>query len=406
MALFLALVGCALAGCGRALASSRLTFGSCCKHDLPQPLWPQVLERDPAGWIWGGDIVYGDYIARYLPRVTFEARGVEYLRSAYRAQARVAGYAELRERVPIVATWDDHDFGLNDADRTLAFREGSLAAFREAFPEQAFAGREGVYSARALDVAGGTVLVVALDMRYEKTPYAGRAGPGDFLGEAQWAWLAQTLNASRADAHVFVSSLQLLEWRSGTCENWGRFPESRARFLDLLQTVKAPIVVSGDVHMAEIAAANCGSKVLVDVTSSGLTHSWARQTLFHRKIAPLLTNAMRLAQLLLKQPYLIADETTGRTKNYLGLNFGELDFDFETRKVHARVFGEEGLALEHAFDLDALGVAGTCEPIRDVPAYEAAARMAAFVAITTGVVFGTPLVVLAAVLAALRRRFL
>ena len=129
----------------------------------------------------------------------------------------------------------------------------------------------------ALAGDGGSVLVVALDMRYAKTPYDGPAGDGDFLGEAQWAWLEAVVDGSTADAHVFVSSLQLLEWRRGKAENWGRFPKAKARFIDVVARAKSAVVVSGDVHMAEIAGARCGSKLLLDVTSSGISPRGRRQ---------------------------------------------------------------------------------------------------------------------------------
>ena len=200
-----------LGACAAAAPNTRILFGSCNKHDMPQPLWPSVLERNPSAWIWGGDIIYGDYIAEWLPKVLFKPKGPAYLVEAYDRQNAVPGYDELLARdIPVIATWDDHDFGLNDADATLEFRDASLAAFKAAFP-RSDRGQPGVYSARTVDLAGGSVLVVALDMRYAKTPYDGPAGDGDFLSEAQWAWLEAVVDGSTADAHVFVSSLQLLE---------------------------------------------------------------------------------------------------------------------------------------------------------------------------------------------------
>ena len=73
-----------------------------------------------------------------------------------------------------------------------------------------------------------------------------------------------------------------------------------------------------------------------------------------------MTAAMRLAQALLPHEYQVLDEATGARLNFLDLNFGELEFDFETRTLTARVFGEDGPALERRFPLDALGVAGAC----------------------------------------------
>ena len=98
----------------RTNATSRLVFGSCSKVHLPQPLWPYVRARSPQAWIWAGDAVYGDRLVRALP-LTFEALGPQYLRAAYEKQNAIPEYARLREEVPyLIATWDDHDFGLND----------------------------------------------------------------------------------------------------------------------------------------------------------------------------------------------------------------------------------------------------------------------------------------------------
>ena len=37
-----------------------LAFGSCNKTSLPNLLWDDVLNADPAVWVWGGDIIYAD----------------------------------------------------------------------------------------------------------------------------------------------------------------------------------------------------------------------------------------------------------------------------------------------------------------------------------------------------------
>ena len=61
--------------------------------------------------------------------------------------------------------------------------------------------------------------MVALDLRYHKSPYSDV--DGDFLGEEQWAWLAETLQSAKEDAVVVVSSLQVLDERYGLGERWG-----------------------------------------------------------------------------------------------------------------------------------------------------------------------------------------
>ena len=38
---------------------SRIAFGSCNSQDRQNNLWPVIQERNPAGFIWGGDAIYG-----------------------------------------------------------------------------------------------------------------------------------------------------------------------------------------------------------------------------------------------------------------------------------------------------------------------------------------------------------
>mmetsp|Transcript_26920 Transcript_26920/g.82867 ORF Transcript_26920/g.82867 Transcript_26920/m.82867 type:complete len:264 (-) Transcript_26920:647-1438(-) len=109
--------------------NARIAYGSCSKHHLAQPLWPAVRARRPRAWVWAGDIIYGDKLVSLLPP-RFESLGLEFLKDAYAAQAALPEYAALLREVPeFVATWDDHDFGLNDADATLPFKNASREIF-------------------------------------------------------------------------------------------------------------------------------------------------------------------------------------------------------------------------------------------------------------------------------------
>ena len=348
----------------RSNATSRLVFGSCSKTNLPQPLWPYVRARNPKAWIWAGDAVYGDRFVRALP-LTFEAMGPEYLRDAYEKQNAIPEYARLREEVPhFIASWDDHDFGLNDGGGDLPWRDASQEVFLAAMNLTVPTGQRGVYTRTSVPVEGGSVLVVALDLRYHKSPYTNV--DGDFLGEAQWAWLAATLKSVKEDAVVVVSSLQLLDERYGLGERWGRFPAARRRLLSVFESCSKPLlVISGDVHMAEVAEARCGRKTLIDFTSSGMTHAWSHQVRagFSRAFAPVLTAAMASFQSIAPLDWQATD-ASGRRMHYLDLNFGELDFDVAEGLVTARVFGAaEAPVLERAFSLRDLGVGGACRPV-------------------------------------------
>lgn len=197
-------------------------------------------------------------------------------------------------------------------------------------------------------------------------------------------------------------SLQVLERRYGASESWGRFPDARARLLRVLAAAAAPaLLISGDVHLAEISVAECGGERLVDVTASGMTHSWRRQTAFPRyTVAPLLTVVMALAQFVLPHRYQATAETSGK-RVYLDLNFGELDFDFTERTVAARIHSAGGVELDRVFDLDGLGAGdgSGCAPNRgDLPEWRYAAQFAVWLAAVAVLLLGPPLIV-AAVLA-------
>ena len=79
-----------------------------------------------AAWIWGGDAIYGDEIQWRIggiagssipfeipfPKPRWLPATPEKLRHLYTRQKAHPGYKRLLERrIPILGTWDDHDYG-------------------------------------------------------------------------------------------------------------------------------------------------------------------------------------------------------------------------------------------------------------------------------------------------------
>ncbi|GLD93172.1 hypothetical protein PINS_up001764 [Pythium insidiosum] len=150
-------------------------------------------------------------------------------------------YAAFRQRVPVVGVWDDHDYGRNDGDKTYLYREQSQQIFLDFLGEAVDSPRrrqEGVYAAYTVGTGEQSVRIILLDVRYNKDPYG--ATDGDFLGDAQWAWLEQELRDSTAAFNLIVSGVQILPAdRFFGGENWQRFPQQRRRLLDLILTSNA-----------------------------------------------------------------------------------------------------------------------------------------------------------------------
>ena len=93
------------------------------------------------------------------------------------------------------------------------------------------------------------------------------------LGEQQWRWLEAQLREP-AEVRLLNSSVQVVAGEKGA-ESWGNFPHERRRLYDLIGKTRASgvIIVSGDVHFAEIWRTDDGPYPLYDFTSSPLARS-------------------------------------------------------------------------------------------------------------------------------------
>jgi alkaline phosphatase D len=250
-----------------------IAFGSCNRENRPQPLWEEIEKDKPNLWIWLGDNIYGD------------TDDTAVLRSKYNLQLHHPGYKKFTDKTPLIGTWDDHDYGRNDGNKTLAIRKESQQIALDFLKEPANSARrtqEGIYAAYEYKAGNKVIKVILLDVRYHQDPLK-RDSLGyipdpaaDILGEAQWQWLDKQLRHSKADVHIIGSGLQFIPEQHRT-EKWGNFPSSLNRFYKLLvqHKVKAPLLITGDRHIGEFSKITIPGlkQPLYEFTASGLTHS-------------------------------------------------------------------------------------------------------------------------------------
>ena len=264
---------------------TRLVVGSCAKQTKEHPFWAPIMATKADGLLLLGDNVYGDGSAD-AP----SGPSLPELRKAYRTLGEKPAYQAARQAMPFYTVWDDHDFGLNDQGGTFAHKEMAKAIFLDfwgAPPDDVRRTRPGIHRSWTLDhqVPGGearTVQLIALDTRSFRddlrTGIFGRHylphtdSSTTMLGEAQWAWLEETL-AEPADVRILMSSIQLFD-RSHVWERWDTMPHERARLMGLLQASGRVVIVSGDRHLGGIYREGD----LYELTSSGLTQSLTRYT--------------------------------------------------------------------------------------------------------------------------------
>ncbi|MBL4800774.1 MAG: alkaline phosphatase family protein [Emcibacter sp.] len=266
---------------------SRIVFGSCCHQDKPQPIWDKILERQPELFIFLGDNIYGD------------TRDMTILKAKYDKQAK--NYARIRQESDVMAIWDDHDFGENDAGKHYPFRDPSKALFFDFWNEPEDSPRrrpdDGIYTSRLYGPEDRRVHIILPDLRYNRDnlrtvttkrhakerdlaglgPYLPIADESQtMLGNAQWQWLEQQMQIP-AKIKIIGSSLQFLASQPGW-EAWSNFPHERQRLIDLIQKYKVDgvFIISGDTHWSELSCQTQNVPYpLWDMTSSGLTETWA-----------------------------------------------------------------------------------------------------------------------------------
>lgn len=250
----------------------RIAFGSCLDEDKPQPIWTAIEAYEPQLFVFMGDNVYAD------------AEEVRFFLEAYGKLAASEGYRSLRSKTPVLAIWDDHDYGRNDAGSEYPLKQASKTIMLDFFGVPADSERrkhDGAHDAIVVGPPGQQVQIILLDTRWFRTqlyplsPSRYRDYDGDdatMLGEAQWAWLEAQLRVP-AQLRLLVSSVQVVA-DAHDRERWGVFPKERERLLSLIGETGAAgvIVLSGDRHRGELSRLpeSAVGYPLLDVTSSSL----------------------------------------------------------------------------------------------------------------------------------------
>lgn len=101
----------------------RIAFGSCNKarKGVINPLWDDILATQPDVWIWGGDNVYVDkHLIEFLPISPRIKGSTKTIIREYDFMKNNTEYQRFVDTgVSVIGTWDDHDYGLNDAGKEL-----------------------------------------------------------------------------------------------------------------------------------------------------------------------------------------------------------------------------------------------------------------------------------------------
>lgn len=201
-----------------------------------------IYNKQPEFMLWMGDNIY-------LREADWNARS-----SILKRYIHTRSYSKLQKLLGAAhhyATWDDHDFGPNNSDRSLWNKETTLEAFKLfwANPSYGFEDNPGVttfFKWSDLDF-------FLLDDRYYRSPEKRETTQREILGEKQVEWLIDALTSSRAPFKFVVIGTQFLNPNAGG-ENHAMYPEERAKIIELItkEKIEGVIFLTGDVHRSEV----------------------------------------------------------------------------------------------------------------------------------------------------------
>jgi len=267
---------------GDELPEFKLAFGSCnyindSTTDVEVKggdyhIFESIAKEHPDMMLWLGDNIY------LRPGEWDSNTGFAY---RYTHSRNVPEMKELLSSVIHYATWDDHDYGPNDSDRSYIHKDIAREWFMKfwANPSYGLTGY-GLPELTGITTAftWGDVDFFLLDNRYFRSPQKRETGDKTVLGKAQMHWLIDALAFSEANVKVVVlGSLFLSNMSHFKNQNYvSNYREERAYLLSKIEeeNLQNILFLTGDKHFSEISHfVNAKRNSVYEFTASPLTAS-------------------------------------------------------------------------------------------------------------------------------------
>jgi alkaline phosphatase D len=213
-----------------------------CAHDTfdNYEIWSTLISNQPDLMIFMGDNVYGDFLVLPSPK--------NLIRRYVEARSRISFY-RLKKLIPVIAIWDDHDYGKNNADGEYSHKDSSLATFNTFFPRRTV---DGVFSrgpgASSFYRAFGCQFLL-LDDRYFRSDKRDKRGL--MFGSDQTNWAFARIEEFEGPTWI-IQGNQTFGAYNGEESYEGIFRSDFDQFLQRLKaSQKRVCFAGGDVHYSE-----------------------------------------------------------------------------------------------------------------------------------------------------------
>ena len=223
-------------------------------------------------FVYLGDNIYGD------------TEDMNVLLSKYGKLSCKTEFQNLLNSCKVIATWDDHDYGVNDGGVEYPMKIESKNIFLDFWNEPKISVRRnhaGIYTSYYYGDSAHRVQIIILDLRTFRTHLIADANDNyipnadssaTMLGAEQWIWLQNELQQP-AQIRIIGSSTQFGRSVDGY-EAWANFPLEQQKMFQTIRNTHASgvVFISGDVHLAELSKrVEPNLYPIYDLTSSGIT---------------------------------------------------------------------------------------------------------------------------------------
>ncbi|MGM0587644.1 MAG: alkaline phosphatase D family protein [Bacteroidota bacterium] len=207
---------------------------------------PAILEsvaaQNPDIMLWMGDNVY-------YREVDFYSKAQ--MNNRYRLARSIPEMQPLLASTINLATWDDHDYGPNNADRTYRMREEALDIFKRywANPGYGIASTDGVFTRYLYN----DVEFFLMDDRYHRAPNNLEDEDKPYFGDAQLQWLKESLANSYASFKFIAVGNQTINMMNGN-EGVNNYTNEFEELMNFLkeEEIEGVVFLSGDRHFTEM----------------------------------------------------------------------------------------------------------------------------------------------------------
>lgn len=212
-----------------------------CVNDSTDPVWQEMGNHHLDLLCFGGDTPYAD------------TGNLSDLRNKHRHLLQRPALAALCRNVPLLGTWDDHDFGKNNANGKSAagLKDNTRRAFVEyRVQDQYGSGEAGVYQKNDR----GAMEVFLLDARWYSQTAPSPVAPDQStcFGNEQWQWLLTSLRDSKAPFKVLLQGQIWQDKKNRETDDMHTYYAERDALLDFIKEKAIPgvVLVGGDIHVS------------------------------------------------------------------------------------------------------------------------------------------------------------